>query len=125
MCVRYAKPRTPPIQPKSPGESGPPISSMLLLEQLATRVVDHWDRGDLAASVRALSGHLKELRENRIQHAASIAFARDHYAMPSDDEIEIDDTPLTSASHEGVWISAWLWVDHDQVPDASAPAQGG
>lgn len=98
---------------------------MLFLEQLATAVVDHWDRGDLAASVRALGEHLHELREDRLRHHASIAFARDRYAMPSDDDIEIDEAPLTSAGHEGVWISAWLWVDHDQVPAVSAPSQGG
>ncbi|WP_225781153.1 hypothetical protein [Xenophilus sp. Marseille-Q4582] len=98
---------------------------MLLLEQLATQVVDHWDRGDLAASVRALSEHLLELRNDRLRHQASIAFARDHYAMPSGDDIEIDEAPLTSASHEGVWISAWLWVDHDEVPQATAPQEDG
>ena len=98
---------------------------MLLLEQLATAVVDNWDRCDLAASVRALSEHLKELHNDRLRHQASIAFARDHYAVPSDDDIEIDEAPLTSASHEGVWISAWVWVDHDQVPQGSALQEGG
>lgn len=97
---------------------------MILLEQLATQVVENWDRGDLAARVRALSDHLEDLRNDRRRHQAAIAFARDHYAVPSDDDIEIDDAPLTSASHEGVWISAWLWVDHDQVPPANAPGEG-
>lgn len=89
---------------------------MILLEQLAIAVVDRWDQGNLAASMRAMADHLDELRADRLRHAASIAYARDHYAIPSGDDIEIDDAPLTSASHERVWVSAWLWVDHDQVP---------
>lgn len=97
---------------------------MLLLEQLATQVVDNWGHGDLAASVRALSEHLGDLRRDRLHHEACIAFARDRYAVPSDDDIEIDDAPLTSASHEGVWISAWLWVDHDQVPPVTSQEEG-
>lgn len=98
---------------------------MLLLEQLATKVVETWDRGDLAASVRALSEHLEELRADRQRHEASIACARDHYAMPSDDDVEIDDAPLTSASHEGVWVSAWLWVDNDRLPQADVSPEVG
>lgn len=97
-----------------------PSPIMLLLLQLATQVVNNWDHGDLAASVRALGEHLAEIQADRNQHQSSIAFAREHYALPSDDDIEIDDAPLTSASHEGVWINAWLWVDHDQV---SVPCQ--
>lgn len=93
---------------------------MLLLEQLATRVVDTWDSGDLAASVRALGEHLAEIRTERLRDEPSIAFARDHYVAPSDDTIEIDPEPLTSASHEGVWVNAWLWVDHDDVPQQEA-----
>lgn len=89
---------------------------MLHLEQLATQVIDNWDRGDLAASVRALGEHLAEIRTDRLRHESQIAFARERYAVPSDDTIEIDPEPLTSASHEGVWIHAWLWVDHDDVP---------
>lgn len=65
---------------------------MLLLEQLAAAVVDHWDHGDLAARVRALSEHLNELRSDRVRYQAAIDFARDHYAVPSDDDIEVDDT---------------------------------
>lgn len=94
---------------------------MLLLLQLATQVVDNWDRGDLAASVRALGEHLAEIQADRDHHQSSIVFAREHYALPSADDIEIDDAPLTSASHEGVWINAWLWVDHDQVPVPCPP----
>lgn len=98
---------------------------MLLIEQLATEVVARWEEGDLAASVRALAEHLEELRADRQHHQAAIDFAREHYALLSDDDIEIDDTPLTSASHEGVWVSAWLWVDHDHVPAPGAQKSGG
>ena len=30
------------------------------------------------------------------------------------DEIEIDDNAIVSEAEEGVWISAWVWLEHKE-----------
>lgn len=40
----------------------------------------------------------------------TIERARELYCYGSDDDIEIDDEPLLSASENGVWVSAWVYV---------------
>lgn len=36
--------------------------------------------------------------------------ARDTYATPSDNDLEIDAEPCTSIGDDGVWVAAWVWV---------------
>jgi hypothetical protein len=31
-----------------------------------------------------------------------------------DDDLEIDDDPVTSEADGGVWVSAWIWVRNDE-----------
>jgi hypothetical protein len=40
---------------------------------------------------------------------AEIQAARDHYAADSDD-VSIDEDAQVSASHEGVWVQAWVYL---------------
>lgn len=40
----------------------------------------------------------------------AIAKAREVYALPSSDDIEIDDNPKISKGECGTWVAAWLWV---------------
>jgi len=40
--------------------------------------------------------------------------AREEYA---NDDIEIDDCVMVSVGDGGVWVSAWVWVDDDQLQD--------
>jgi len=83
---------------------------MLLIEQLATHVVERWERHDLAEAVRNLVKHLDELKQERLDHGLTIGAARSNYALRSDDNIEIDDEPMLSIAGNGVWVSAWVWV---------------
>lgn len=41
---------------------------------------------------------------------AEIEAARDGY---QDDDLEIDDDALVSHADEGYWVSAWVWIAHD------------
>jgi hypothetical protein len=47
--------------------------------------------------------------------SAHITAAREMYAVPSNDDIEIDDNPKTSRGENGTWVSAWVWVHDDEV----------
>jgi len=44
-----------------------------------------------------------------------VARARAMYEVDSDDDIEIDESPIFSETDSGTWVSAWLWVPN---PDA-------
>lgn len=46
----------------------------------------------------------------RTKHAADIQKARDTY---SNNDLEIDDTPLLAPGEGGVWINAWVWIATD------------
>jgi hypothetical protein len=46
--------------------------------------------------------------------AELIERARARYAMPSDDDIEVDDDARISEGEGGTWVQAWVWV-----PDAA------
>jgi hypothetical protein len=75
------------------------------------------------AARRALdSGSVEELREavagvdraiqERDECAAYIALAREQ----TNDDLEIDDDPMVSdARPSGVWVSAWIWIDEEDV----------
>lgn len=80
---------------------------MLMLEQLAQKVVACWEAGDLAATVRELSKQLTEIREEREAHEETIETARKTYASG---DLAIDDQPLVSVANNGAWVSAWVWV---------------
>lgn len=58
----------------------------------------------------------------RQDHEFTIQAARSNYAEPSDNDIEIDDTPLLSVADDGVWVSARVWVpiDSDEDEDEAA-----
>lgn len=49
--------------------------------------------------------------------AELIERARARYAVPSDDDIEVDDDARISEGEGGAWVQAWVWVP--QCPDAA------
>jgi len=53
-----------------------------------------------------------DVRPSDAQH---IQAARDMYAAPSDDNIEIDDKPELSLSDYGTWVAAWVFVRDEDV----------
>ncbi|MFM9925447.1 hypothetical protein VLK31_20830 [Variovorax sp. H27-G14] len=86
---------------------------MLTLERLAREVVVCWERGDLAAAVRALDQRLQEIADDRLKHQDLIERAIGLYA---DDDIEIDaEDTFISASAEGAFVMGWLWMPSDAV----------
>lgn len=44
-----------------------------------------------------------------------VEFARYKYALPSDNDIEIDDGAAVQWTEEGYWVSAWVWVSDEDV----------
>jgi outer membrane murein-binding lipoprotein Lpp len=90
---------------------------MAELERLAVQVVDRWERGDLAAAVRELACHLDMLRDDRIRYKSQIDAARETYATPSDNDIEVDTDAMVSATENGCWVSAWVMVREDDAQD--------
>ena len=43
-----------------------------------------------------------------------VAYARETYAAPSDNDLEIDGNPNLSRGDCGTWVAAWVWVpDHE------------
>lgn len=60
----------------------------------------------------------EEAKEELSSYAAEIEQARDEYALPSDDDLEIDDEPALSIADNGVWVSAWVWVRTANDEDA-------
>lgn len=38
------------------------------------------------------------------------SWARKYYALPSSDDLEVDDQPRFSMGDNGMWVSAWVWV---------------
>jgi len=74
----------------------------------AKRVIDNWDRGDLAQAVRDLSGALSELdyaSAEEIKLAREIHVGRGY-------SVEVDDGAITSRANVGLWVQAWVWVDN-------------
>lgn len=64
---------------------------------------------------------LDEHRDACRMHSKVVEAAREMYEKPSSDDIEIDDEPFFSESDNGTWVSAWLWVRHEEVDDDDAP----
>ena len=57
----------------------------------------------------------REEIDNREAFATEIQKARDEYTMDSSCDVEIDDEPVLSVADEGVWVSAWVWVQRTHV----------
>jgi len=87
---------------------------MLMLEELARSVVEHWADNSLAEHVRALMEHLQQIDADREKYADFIGKARTLYAGI---DLEFDDMPLVSsgADSDGAFINAWVWI---HGPDA-------
>ena len=85
------------------------------LFQAAAAIERCLDRGLAEApdkETAELKAALEECRNaigERTAYAQEIEKAREEFA---NDELEIDDDPVTSVSDEGVWVSAWVWVPH-------------
>ena len=48
------------------------------------------------------------------QYDHLIKRAEDRYAS---DDVEIDDKPIFSPAERGTWVSAWVWVEDEDVQD--------
>ncbi len=46
-----------------------------------------------------------------------VEIAREEYADPSDDDLEIDDNPNTSRGDVGCWVQSWVWVRYPAKED--------
>lgn len=46
---------------------------------------------------------------------AYVSKAREKYADPSSDDIEIDDDPFISTADGGIWVNAWVWVSDEEI----------
>ena len=94
------------------------------IERLAVQVVDRWERGDLAAAVRELACHLDMLRDDRLRYKDQIQAARDTYAAPSGNDIEVDEDAMVSTTDNGCWVSAWVMVRGGDAEDSRGAEVG-
>lgn len=46
---------------------------------------------------------------------AIVSSAREQYAKPSNNDLEIDDKPKLSRADGGAWVAAWVWVNYEEV----------
>lgn len=90
---------------------------MLELEAAACRVLDSWEKGDLASAVRDLDLQLHAQRELRVMHSHVIGIAKDRYAAFHGEPtgIEVDDAPYLCKGDQGLWVSAWLFIPNEEV----------
>jgi len=92
---------------------------MLLIETLARRATNPKNLADRLDALVALKELLDDMTAVRETHATAVQAAQDEY---NDDGIEIDDDPLLSVGDNGVWVSAWVYVQTD--PDLPKPPPG-
>jgi hypothetical protein len=59
---------------------------------------------------------MSNIQADKIRSAIDIA--RKQYAIPSNDDIEIDDNPKTCASDHGIWVAAWVHVHQYEIDEA-------
>lgn len=45
--------------------------------------------------------------------------ARNRYAFPSDDNIEIDDDAKVTVTESGVWVQAWVYLTFEEATDGN------
>ena len=60
--------------------------------------------------------YVESVRESA-EFEAEIARAREDYAAPSDNDIEIDAHPPVGPADDGIWVGAWVWVPDDEEDD--------
>ena len=72
------------------------------LVDAAQRVIDSWEKGDLAGAVRALQEAMPTKADEDLRDVAAERYAND--------DVEIDDTAYVCEGNGGYWVSAWVWV---------------
>ena len=76
---------------------------------------------DVAQAIHEAEGAIRE----REEFADLIQQARDDYTTDSSCDVEIDDDPVLSVADEGVWVSAWVWVNRPEGEDEGGEEDGG
>ncbi|QYY33668.1 hypothetical protein K2O51_30950 (plasmid) [Cupriavidus pinatubonensis] len=80
----------------------------------ARGVLENWEKGDLAAAVRALQGALEALPEKVTATPEQVAVAKDYTGWS--DELRFDADAEISLADKGHWISGWQWIPRDDDP---------
>lgn len=95
---------------------------MLLIETLTRRLVEQLRQESTSLEVTILRDRLDveltQLHKDRAVYNAEVLRAR----RLTTDELEIDDDPLLSIADEGVWVSAWMWIETETERDYTSPA---
>ena len=92
---------------KTDEEVGLIVRALRAMEKSQESMTDKLITGQLADR---LEKERKEQRQDLIDYADVIEQARDKYALPSDDDLEIDDEPVLSKGDDGIWVNAWVWI---------------
>lgn len=58
---------------------------------------------------------MEKIKRQIQRRERAIDYASRAYANPSDDDIEIDDSPQVLEAEEGMWVAAWLWVPNSEL----------
>jgi hypothetical protein len=75
-----------------------------------------WSTSDdeaMEAGFAALAAYEAKLNDPRRMPA--IVAAQEEYAIPSDDNIEIDDDAMLADSGDGIWVQAWVYVRNEDI----------
>lgn len=63
--------------------------------------------------------HVRRIKAEAKDYAPQIKQARELWAKPNGDDLEIDDEPPVSPGDDpGVWVGAWVWVPMDEKEQA-------
>jgi hypothetical protein len=71
----------------------------------------------LGAYLAALQHWLANTRINVKATTDEIDLARRKYAYGSSDDVEVDDDAQASHGDDGTWVSAWVWLAHENSDD--------
>jgi hypothetical protein len=71
----------------------------------------------IAAAVIAEACFVREVADRAMRNAA----ISEHC---SDDEVEVDDKPCISASDQGTWVQAWVYVPNPEKDDEDDNTDG-
>lgn len=71
-------------------------------------------REQIAAFKRLLKDGLTQGEAIHVLHDHGDKFPAYAADVDTDDDLEVDDKPLYSASDEGVWVMAWVHVPHPE-----------
>jgi len=113
----------PPPTPVERGMDSPLVTLVEQLRDWAERLETRRSQGiipglrDVASDLERSRAYQREQTLNHPQHGELIEAARTlRLGDRNDEDIEVDADACLSEGEDGCWVSAWVWISHDEVP---------